>query len=72
MQLAFIDVTDRKQVEIKSELCGRKSVSFIITLPRGYHSIGPDGPFVRINDTELKWLGYEREEIIGRINCRIC
>jgi len=34
--------------------------------PCGYHSLGPDGTFLRINDTELKWLGYERDEIIGR------
>lgn len=34
--------------------------------PCGYHSLDPDGVIVRINDTELKWLGYEREEVVGR------
>jgi PAS domain S-box-containing protein len=34
--------------------------------PSGYHSLGPDGSILRINDTELKWLGYERAEIVGR------
>ena len=34
--------------------------------PCGYHSIDGDGVYVRINDTELKWLGYSREEVIGR------
>jgi PAS domain S-box-containing protein len=34
--------------------------------PCGYHSLDPDGTFVRINDTELSWLGYSRDEIIGR------
>jgi PAS domain S-box-containing protein len=34
--------------------------------PCGYHSLDPHGIFVRINDTELKWLGYKREEIVGR------
>jgi PAS domain-containing protein len=24
-----------------------------------------DGIFIYINDTELKWLGYRREEVIG-------
>ena len=33
--------------------------------PCGYHSLDPDGVFVRMNDTELKWLGYKREEIVG-------
>ncbi|CAK0779150.1 putative PAS domain S-box protein [Gammaproteobacteria bacterium] len=36
--------------------------------PCGYHSIDKDGVFQRINDTELKWLGYSREEVIGRMN----
>jgi PAS domain S-box-containing protein len=34
--------------------------------PCGYHSLDADGRFVRINDTELSWLGYKREELMGR------
>jgi len=34
--------------------------------PCGYHSVNKDGIFIRINDTELRWLGYAREEVIGR------
>lgn len=36
------------------------------TAPCAYHSLDKDGRFVRINDTELKWLGYSREEIVGK------
>lgn len=36
--------------------------------PCGYHSLAPDGSFIRINDTELNWLGYYREEMIDRMN----
>jgi PAS domain S-box-containing protein len=32
----------------------------------GYHSLGPDGTFLRMNNTELNWLGYSREEVIGK------
>jgi len=35
--------------------------------PCGYHSVDRNGFFVRINDTELSWLGYTREEIIGKL-----
>lgn len=35
--------------------------------PCGYHSLDKDGVFVRMNDTELSWLGYAREEIIGKV-----
>lgn len=33
--------------------------------PCGYHSLDANGVFVRINDTELAWLGYSREEVVG-------
>jgi PAS domain S-box-containing protein len=36
--------------------------------PCGYHSLDADGVIVRINDTELSWLGYTREEVIGRMH----
>ncbi len=35
-------------------------------LPCGYHSVNYEGRFVFMNETELKWLGYRREELIGR------
>ena len=35
--------------------------------PCGYHSIDKDGVIVRINDTELGWLGRERNEVLGKI-----
>jgi PAS domain S-box-containing protein len=34
--------------------------------PCGYHSLDANGVFLRINDTELQWLGYSREEVVGR------
>ena len=33
--------------------------------PTGYHSINAEGKFVMVNQTELNWLGYTREEMIG-------
>ncbi len=32
----------------------------------GYHSLDADGVIIRINDTELEWLGYSREEVVGK------
>jgi PAS domain-containing protein len=34
--------------------------------PCGYHSLNEDGIFVKINHTELSWLGYSKDEIIGK------
>jgi PAS domain S-box-containing protein len=36
--------------------------------PCGYHSIDKDGVFLRMNETELQWLGYTHEELIGKLN----
>ncbi|OWW21151.1 PAS domain S-box protein [Noviherbaspirillum denitrificans] len=36
--------------------------------PCGYHSLDRDGVIVQINQTELDWLGYTREELVGRKN----
>ena len=36
--------------------------------PCGYHSLDGDGLFMGINDTELAWLGYAREEVVGKMN----
>jgi PAS domain S-box-containing protein len=35
--------------------------------PVGYHSLDAHGLLVRMNETELEWLGYAREEIVGRM-----
>jgi PAS domain S-box-containing protein len=61
------DITERKQGE---ELL-LKSFEEIEDLynhaPCGYHSLDKDGIICRINDTELAWLGYTRDEVIGKI-----
>ena len=33
--------------------------------PTGYHSLDTNGYFVKVNQTELNWLGYTRNELIG-------
>jgi diguanylate cyclase (GGDEF)-like protein/PAS domain S-box-containing protein len=60
----YVGVIRRSEEEL------RKSADEIFDLynnaPCGYHSLDKDGVFVRINDTELSWLGYSQEEIIGK------
>ena len=36
--------------------------------PCGYHTTTQSGVFVRMNATELRWLGYARDEVIGKLN----
>ncbi|TEW55164.1 diguanylate cyclase [Psychromonas sp. RZ22] len=34
--------------------------------PCGYHSLDKEGTIIKINQTELNWLGYSREEVLGK------
>lgn len=34
--------------------------------PCGYHSLNADGIVVRMNNTELNWLGYTWDEVVGK------
>lgn len=34
--------------------------------PCGYHSLDKRGMVIKINQTELNWLGYTREEVLGK------
>ena len=67
VQAVSRDITERKIFE--SEL--HKTIGEIQDLynnaPCGYHSLDRNGYFVRINNTELQWLGYTREELIGKM-----
>lgn len=36
--------------------------------PTGYHSLDASGLIVRMNQTELNWLGYTREEVVGKMH----
>ncbi|MEO8849146.1 MAG: PAS domain S-box protein [Casimicrobiaceae bacterium] len=35
--------------------------------PCGYHSLDAMGMVIRINNTELRWLGYARDEVVGKL-----
>jgi two-component system cell cycle sensor histidine kinase/response regulator CckA len=54
-----------------SEEAARSSAEEISNLynhaPCGYHSLDERGTVVRINDTELAWLGYTRQEVLGKL-----
>jgi PAS domain S-box-containing protein len=38
--------------------------------PCGYFTMDNQGIIININDTALKWLGYHRDEIVGKISFR--
>lgn len=65
-QRAEKEIAVRKRME-KSLRNSYEEISDLYNkAPCGYHSLDKDGVIVRINDTELDWLGYRREELVGR------
>lgn len=36
--------------------------------PCGYHTLNPDGLVLRMNRTELSWLGYSKAEVVGKMH----
>jgi len=72
-----LDISERKRAEAEL-LAHRDRLEEIVrertaevedlyeNAPAGYHSLDAEGRFVRINQTELNWLGYTRQELIGR------
>lgn len=60
------DITERKRLEAEVAAMTRELEDLYQHAPCGYHSLDADGRFVRINDTELNWLGVTREEVIGK------
>ncbi|HTE17475.1 MAG TPA: PAS domain S-box protein, partial [Armatimonadota bacterium] len=61
------EVTERKRAEETLRGTAEEVADLYNRAPCGYHSLDPDGTFARINDTELSWLGYRREELVGRM-----
>lgn len=60
------DVTTSKQADEQLRKYASEIEDLYQNAPCGYHSINKDGVYARVNDTELKWLGYSRQEVIGR------
>ena len=60
------DITERKQAEKKLREFADEISDLYNNAPCGYHSLDPEGVFIQINETELRWLGYSRNEILGK------
>lgn len=57
----------RIKIERELQNSSRKIYDLYNNAPCGYHSISDGNFYTEINDIELKWLGYTREEVIGKL-----
>ena len=60
------NITERKKAEERLQKSAREIHDLYNNAPCGYHSIDKDGVIVQINDTELSWLGYRYDELVGK------
>ncbi|MBT0666661.1 PAS domain S-box protein [Geobacter pelophilus] len=59
------DITETKKTDLMLQDKLEEISDLYHNAPCGYHSVDGDGYIVAINDTELSWLGYAREELVG-------
>lgn len=62
------DITGRKRTEERLRRLAEEVEDLYQHAPCGYHSVDADGILCRINETELQWLRYSRDEVIGKLN----
>jgi len=64
------DITERKGIENMLRLRNHEILDLFNNAPCGYHSINRNGIVIEMNETELNWLGYSRDEVVGKKNIR--
>jgi PAS domain S-box-containing protein len=66
-------VNDRLRTALAEQQQAKQEVEDLYNnAPCGYHSLDTEGTIVRINDTELSWLGYRRDEVLNKMKFVHC
>ena len=60
------DITERKQIEEALRQSERELTEFFENATEAIHWVGPDGTILRANNAELRMLGYDADEYLGR------
>ena len=68
IQCILRDISERRLIEEALRASENKYFDLYQNAPDGYHSIGPDGTILEVNDTWVGMLGYERQEVVGKMN----
>jgi PAS domain S-box-containing protein len=64
----FLRDFDYRSMHIDKQSATQQEVQDLYdNAPCGYHSLDANGVFIHINQTELNWLGYSKDEVIGKM-----
>lgn len=66
LTVIFIDQVRRRRIKTQLKDYADEFTDLYHNAPCGYHSLDQNGVLIRVNDTELKWLGYSRETLLGK------
>ncbi|MHB1955455.1 MAG: sensor histidine kinase [Sulfobacillus sp.] len=64
------ELKQRRSAELTSKRFAEELRDLYDNAPCGFHSIDADGRIVRVNETELRWLGYSRDTLVGKMGFR--
>lgn len=62
------DIHERKLLEERLQRSLEEYRDLYDNAPCGYHSLDATGRYTAINATALEWIGYRREEVIGKLS----
>jgi PAS domain S-box-containing protein len=63
---SMLDITGRKKIEEAVRQNREQFIDLFDNAPIGYHEVDAEGRLTRINNTELKMLGYAADELTGQ------
>ncbi len=66
--LLRIEITRHRRTQVQAERLTAELEDLYNKAPCGYHSVDENGLIVRMNDTWLGWLGYSRDEVVGKLH----
>jgi PAS domain S-box-containing protein len=62
------DITERKKYEQMLKDRSDEVLDLFNNAPCGYHAINKDLIITEMNETELQWLGYSSNEVVGKMH----
>ncbi|MBE0425063.1 MAG: PAS domain S-box protein [Nitrospirae bacterium] len=65
--VVYEDITEKKKMEDVLWKNEQKYRDLYQNAPDGYHSLGPDGAILEVNDKWLRMLRYKKEEVVGKM-----